>query len=107
MLTSEPALVAGAATLLEEALRDNKPALATLYQTGIFYFALAYCGSNLVEISRLFHVSHASFPLESPVMIVSSLIVRMWASTSNWRIYVKAIKDRCLLMTTGNACMSS
>ena len=57
MLTNEPALVAGAATLLEEALRDNRPALATLYQTGVFYFALAYCGSNFAEIARLFHVS--------------------------------------------------
>ena len=60
MLTNEPALVAGAASLLEEALRDNKPALATLYQTGVFYFALAYCGSNFTEIARLFHVSHCS-----------------------------------------------
>ena len=57
MLTNEPALVAGTATLLEEVLRDNKAALGILYQTGVFYFALAYCGSNLVEISRLFHVS--------------------------------------------------
>ena len=48
--------MAGAATLLEEALRDNRPALAALYQTGVFYFALAYCGSNLFEIARLFHV---------------------------------------------------
>lgn len=48
--------MAGAATLLTEALKDNRPVLATLYQTGVFYYALAYCGSNLVEIARLFHV---------------------------------------------------
>ena len=57
MLTNEPELVSGAAWLLEEVLRDNKPALAILYQTGVFYFALAYCGSNFAEIARLFHVS--------------------------------------------------
>lgn len=57
LLTNEPGLMAGASTLLNEALKDNKAALSTVYQTGIFYFALAYCGSNLVEISRLFHVS--------------------------------------------------
>lgn len=66
MLTNEPALVSGAASLMEEALRDNKPALATLYQTGVFYFALAYCGSNFAEIARLFHVSSSTNWSTSP-----------------------------------------
>ena len=38
-------------------LQNNKAALAYLYQTGVFYFALAYCGSNLLEIASLFQVN--------------------------------------------------
>jgi len=56
LLTGEPALVSLAAMLLEVVLEHNRPALAALYQTGLFFFALAYCGSNLVEIGRLFKV---------------------------------------------------
>lgn len=56
MLTGEPALVAGAAALLESALRHNSDGLPRLYLTGAFFFALAYCGSNLTEIARLFRV---------------------------------------------------
>ena len=56
LLTGEPALVSLAVMLLEVVLEHNGPALASLYQTGIFFFALAYCGSNLVEIGRLFKV---------------------------------------------------
>ena len=56
MLTGEPSLVSMSAALLEAMLEHNSAALATLYQTGVFFFALAYCGSNLVEIGRLFKV---------------------------------------------------
>lgn len=45
-----------AVALLEIVMEHNGAALSTLYQTGIFFFALAYCGSNLVEIGRLFKV---------------------------------------------------
>ena len=54
MLTGEPSLVSMSAALLEAMLEHNAAGLATLYQTGVFFFALAYCGSNLVEIGRLF-----------------------------------------------------
>ena len=54
VLTGEPALVSHAAALLEAVLEHNRPALAALFRTGAFFFALAYCGSNLVEIGRLF-----------------------------------------------------
>ena len=57
MLTGEPSLVSMSAALLEAMLEHNAASLATLYQTGVFFFALAYCGSNLVEIGRLFKVS--------------------------------------------------
>lgn len=65
LLTGEPALVSLAVMLLEVVLEHNGPALASLYQTGVFFFALAYCGSNLVEIGRLFKVQHSLFHLSS------------------------------------------
>ncbi|KAK9809260.1 hypothetical protein WJX72_012293 [[Myrmecia] bisecta] len=58
LLTGEPSLVSLASALLEEVLLHNREALPRLYQTGLFFFALAYCGSNLAEIARLFKVSH-------------------------------------------------
>lgn len=57
VLTGEPALVASTCSLLQQALQHNAEALPSLYQTGLFFFALAYCGSNLVEIASLFQVS--------------------------------------------------
>jgi hypothetical protein len=42
MLTNEPALVAGAAALLEQILAGSDDAMARLYATGAFFFALAY-----------------------------------------------------------------
>lgn len=56
ILTGEPALVSLAAALLESVLQHNIAALATLYQTGIYFFGLAYCGSNLAELACLFKV---------------------------------------------------
>ena len=56
MLTGEPSLVSMSAALLEAMLAHNSASLATLYQTGVFFFGLAYCGSNLVEIGHLFKV---------------------------------------------------
>ena len=49
-------MVSMSAALLEAMLEHNSASLATLYQTGVFFFALAYCGSNLVEIGHLFKV---------------------------------------------------
>ena len=57
MATGEPSLVAGAAALLEMVLRHDGDALPRLYTTGAFFFALAYCGSNLLEVARLLRVS--------------------------------------------------
>lgn len=56
LLTGQPALVSLAGALLETIVDHNREALARLPSTGIFFFALAYCGSNLVELARLFHV---------------------------------------------------
>ena len=56
LLTGEPVLVASAASLLHKALQHNTEALPRLYQTGLYFFALGYCGSNLVEVATLFQV---------------------------------------------------
>ncbi len=49
-------MVAGAAALLTEVLRHNAAVLPRLYSTGAFFFALSYCGSNLVELASLLRV---------------------------------------------------
>jgi hypothetical protein len=72
LLTGEPALVSLAAMLLEVVLEHNGTALASLYQTGLFFFALAYCGSNLVEIGRLFKVP---FLLAVSLFILDSWVI--------------------------------
>ena len=58
MLTGEPALVAASAQLLTSCLSGHEQALPRLYQTGVFYFALAYCGSNLREVAGLLRAAH-------------------------------------------------
>lgn len=62
VLTGEPALVASVCSLLQKALQHNAEALPSLYQTGLYFFALAYCGSNLLEIARLFQVYMSLVP---------------------------------------------
>lgn len=57
-LTGEPALVAAISVLILKLVEHNEDAMASLYQTGIFFFLLSYCGSNLVEVSRLFKAAH-------------------------------------------------
>lgn len=54
----EPALVAASCQLLVLVLSHNRPALSRLYTTGAFFFALAYCGSNLEEVAMLLKVAH-------------------------------------------------
>ncbi|KAG0618514.1 hypothetical protein M758_4G070400 [Ceratodon purpureus] len=59
MLTGEPALVENAASLLKAILTRNPKSMARLYNTGAFYFALAYGGSNLDSVAQLFVSTHA------------------------------------------------
>lgn len=59
MLTGEPALVENAASLLKAILTRNPKAMARLYNTGAFYFALAYGGSNLDSVAELFASTHS------------------------------------------------
>lgn len=47
-----------ASTLLRTATAHNAAALPRLYSTGTFFFALAYCGSNLLQVAELFKATH-------------------------------------------------
>lgn len=58
ILTGEPILISEAAKLLYSLVKDNDEAMAGLYRTGVFFFLLAYRGSNLVEVARLLHATH-------------------------------------------------
>ncbi|KAL3535786.1 hypothetical protein ACH5RR_004247 [Cinchona calisaya] len=58
MLSGEPTIVEGSASLLKAVVTRNPKAMIRLYSTGAFYFALAYPGSNLLSIAELFSVTH-------------------------------------------------
>ncbi|KAJ4802760.1 DnaJ subfamily C GRV2 [Rhynchospora pubera] len=58
ILTNEPSIVESAASLLKSIVTRNPKAMIRLYSTGVFYFALAYPGSNLLSISQLFAATH-------------------------------------------------
>ncbi|KAG0472993.1 hypothetical protein HPP92_014850 [Vanilla planifolia] len=58
LLTGEPSIVDGAASLLKAIVTRNPKAMVRLYSTGAFYFALAYPGSNLLSIALLFSITH-------------------------------------------------
>ncbi|KAG6548512.1 hypothetical protein Mapa_010000 [Marchantia paleacea] len=59
LLTGEPPIVEGAASLLKAIGTRNPKAMSRLYNTGAFYFALAYGGSNLKSVASLFADTHA------------------------------------------------
>ena len=56
VLTGQPQLVPLTAALLHTVLLHDSAAMASLYRTGVFFFALVYCGSNLVELACLLQV---------------------------------------------------
>jgi DnaJ family protein C protein 13 len=58
LLSEDPGLVAAAASLLLEIIEPNPEAMARLYRTGAFFFALAYPGSNLAEVAALLRGAH-------------------------------------------------
>lgn len=58
LLTYEPELVEKIATLLSLLVVDNLAVLPKLYQTGLFYFAMLYPGSNVLPLMRLMHETH-------------------------------------------------
>lgn len=58
LLTSDPGVVSAACMLLLSVLRHDATALASLMYSGVHFFALAYCGSNLEEVSALLAAMH-------------------------------------------------
>ncbi|MCO5552633.1 hypothetical protein L7F22_006148 [Adiantum nelumboides] len=58
ILTGEPIIVEGAASLLKAVVTRNPKAMARLYNTGAFYFLLTYAGSNLNSAANLFAATH-------------------------------------------------
>ncbi|KAL4589683.1 hypothetical protein LXL04_002591 [Taraxacum kok-saghyz] len=58
MLSGEPAIVEVSAALIKAVVTRNPKAMMRLYSTGVFYFALAYPGSNLLTIAQLFSTTH-------------------------------------------------
>lgn len=58
ILTGEPVIVEGAASLLKAVVTRNPKAMARLYNTGAFYFLLTYAGSNLNSAANLFAATH-------------------------------------------------
>ncbi|GJR92239.1 DnaJ homolog subfamily C GRV2 isoform X1 [Tanacetum coccineum] len=58
MLSGEPAIVEVSAALIKAVVTRNPKAMIRLYSTGVFYFALAYPGSNLHTIAQLFSTTH-------------------------------------------------
>ncbi|XP_071716803.1 dnaJ homolog subfamily C GRV2 isoform X2 [Rutidosis leptorrhynchoides] len=58
MLSGEPAIVEVSAALIKAVVTRNPKAMIRLYSSGVFYFALAYPGSNLHTIAQLFSTTH-------------------------------------------------
>ncbi|KAI3814570.1 hypothetical protein L1987_14210 [Smallanthus sonchifolius] len=58
MLSGEPAIVEVSAALIKAVVTRNPKAMIRLYSSGVFYFALAYPGSNLLTIAQLFSTTH-------------------------------------------------
>jgi len=78
MLTGEPALVAASAALIAEVLAAGAGAgagdgaMPRLYLTGAFFFALCYCGSNLLEVATLLHVAHLAQAHRGPEALAAA-----------------------------------
>ncbi|KAK1413925.1 hypothetical protein QVD17_29662 [Tagetes erecta] len=58
ILSGEPAIVEVSAALINAVVTRNPKAMIRLYSSGVFYFALAYPGSNLLTVAQLFSTTH-------------------------------------------------
>lgn len=58
MLVNNPIIVENAAETLTTLVDNNEDAMSKLYLTGVFFFALAYSGSNYMKISKLLSETH-------------------------------------------------
>lgn len=60
VLCGDPQVVAQSAALVHSVVQYNRDVMPKLYLTGIYFFCLAYYGSNLLEVSQLFKSTHLS-----------------------------------------------
>lgn len=57
LLTYDPKVVQGVATLILDVMQDS-PYVSRLYLSGIYYFLLIYSGSDIVPIAKLLYYTH-------------------------------------------------
>lgn len=58
LLTNDPEFVNKSCHLLSAYISQNGDAMKTIYQTGIFFYILAYSGSDLIEAAKFLRISH-------------------------------------------------
>lgn len=58
LLTNDPEFVNKSCNLLSVYISQNSDAMKTIYQTGIFFYILAYSGSDLIEAGKFLRLSH-------------------------------------------------
>ena len=58
VLTNDPEFVDRAFQVLTAFVEQNVEAMKTIYQTGVFFYALAYSGSDLTEAAKFLKISH-------------------------------------------------
>ena len=58
MLTNNSAMVNEAAQLIQVIATQNDELMGNLYCTGVFFFCLAYSGTDMLEVARFLKVSH-------------------------------------------------
>jgi DnaJ homolog subfamily C member 13 len=58
MLAGSPELTETSASIITELIRFNPSAMVKLYLTGVFFYALAYTGSNWESLAQLLYVAH-------------------------------------------------
>ena len=58
MLVNNPTLVENAADMIRIITENNEDAMSKLYLTGVFFFAMAYSGSNFLKISSMLYSTH-------------------------------------------------
>lgn len=71
LLTQDPQLMRDACAVLLHVCRSHPQAMHRLYITGVFFFALAYVGRDLLPIAALLQVRWPSFLFAAPENLAS------------------------------------
>eukprot|EP00892_Ulva_mutabilis_P004250 jgi/Ulvmu1/2197/UM013_0043.1 len=59
LLTQDPALVRDSAAVVLHVAASHSQVMHRLYTTGVFFFAVAYIGRDLLPVAQLLHATHA------------------------------------------------